>query len=497
MGIISGANIAISHKQIEPSIRNVRKLRFFSSIRTKFALTFFAIVAVVLVLINTYFLLVTRDMIITSKEELVPTQAGFIGNHMEDTFSSLSVEDSEAVAMIISALDVAGGMQIVITDADGIVIYDPDGRSLQEDFPAHHLETALNMNDIFIPRFYDGAFLSSALAPIVSRGEAIGVVYVFDKDTNQGSMLIEMQEMIRNISIIVVIFSMATVTLILWSVMRRVDKIMSAIESVREGEYSYLIAMKGSDELAQLGDEFDSLTGKLRETDEIRRRFVSDASHELKTPLASIRLLADSILQNKDIKRETVMEFIGDIGMEADRLERTTGKLMSLTRLDSQFSDELVRVDMKYAVEATLRMLRPLASNRGLILRSALAEGCYIKATDDLVHHVIFNLIENAIKYNQPDGSVYVRLEAIDKIVVLTVKDRGVGVPEEDIPYIFDRFYRVDKARSREAGGSGLGLSIVRDTVNELGGKIKAERRTGGGMSFHVIFDQYNDSDKK
>jgi len=490
---ISGADFALSHNKADIPARNVRKLKFFSSIRTKFALTFLAIVAVVLVLINTFFLLVTRDMIISFKEQLVPVQAANIGNHMEETFVSLSEEDTETVAQIVSALDIAGGMQIAITDADGTVLYDPEGRSLQEDFPTHHIETALNMYDVFIPRFHDGAFLTSALVPIVSRGEVIGVVYVFDMDTDQGEMLIEMQDMIRTISIIVVIFSMVTVTLILWSVMRRVDKIMSAIESVREGEYSYLIAMKGSDELAQLGDEFDSLTGKLRETDEIRRRFVSDASHELKTPLASIRLLADSILQNKDIKRETVMEFIGDIGMEADRLERTTEKLMSLTRLDGQHSNELVRADMKYAVEATLRMLRPLASNRGLILRSALAEGCYIRATDDLVHHVIFNLIENAIKYNQPDGSVYVRLEAIDKIVVLTVKDRGVGVPEEDIPYIFDRFYRVDKARSREAGGSGLGLSIVKDTVTELGGKVKAERRKGGGMSFHVIFDQYEE----
>jgi len=300
-----------------------------------------------------------------------------------------------------------------------------------------------------------------------------------------------MQDTIRNISVMVIIFSVAAITFILWTVMRRVNSIISAIEYVREGEYSYLISMRGSDELARLGDEFDSLTGKLRETDELRRRFVSDASHELKTPLASIRLLADSILQNKDIERDTVLEFIGDIGMEADRLERTTGKLMTLTRLDSHINDELKSVDMKLAMESTLRMLRPLASNKGIILRSSLADDCFIKATEDSIHHIVFNLVENAIKYNQPDGSVYVRLEGIDKVVIITVKDRGVGVPEEDLPYIFDRFYRVDKARSREAGGSGLGLAIVKDTVLELGGKVKAELRKGGGMSFHVIFEKF------
>jgi len=249
-----------------------------------------------------------------------------------------------------------------------------------------------------------------------------------------------------------------------------------------------LIAMKGSDELARLGDEFDSLTGRLRETEEVRRRFVADASHELKTPLASIRLLSDSILQNEDIERETVKEFIGDIGVEAERLARTTGKLMALTRLDSQIADDYTRVDMRDVVVATLRMLKPLADSRGLTLTSELGDGCFVLATDDAVHQVVFNLVENAIKYNEPDGSVAVRLRVDDNFVVLNVDDRGVGIPDEDLPYIFDRFYRVDKARSREAGGSGLGLSIVQATVRDLSGIVTAAKRVGGGMRFQVRF---------
>jgi len=490
LATISGVDVKNQSAASKPA---VRKLRFFSSIRTKFILTYFAVVAVVLLLINTYFLITTRDMIYTFKQQLVQNQATLIASRLEETFDELPMEDEEIVSAVVSQLEVPGGMYVVITNAEGVSMYDPAGLSARHDFPLHLVEQVLIGNDVFYSLFKDGAFSSSALTPIMSQGAPIGVVYVFDRDTDQGSMLLEMQRTIRNISILIGFFSVATTTLILWSVMRRVNSIISAIGSVREGEYSYTIAMRGSDELARLGDEFDSLTGKLRETDEVRRRFVADASHELKTPLASIRLLTDSILQNKDIERETVLEFIGDIGMEADRLERTTGKLMCLTRLDGQVADELTRVDMKEAVEATLRMLRPLATTRGLILRSALSDDCFILGTDDLVHHVIFNLVENAIKYNQPDGSVYVRLEAIDRIVVLTVKDRGVGVPEEDIPHIFERFYRVDKARSREAGGSGLGLAIVRDTVLALGGRIKAERRKGGGMSFHVVFDQYSE----
>jgi len=432
--------------------------------------------------------MVSRDMISHFKQQLVQSQATLIANNLEESFDTLSVDDEERIILVVSSLEVVGGMYIVITDKDGAALYDPAGISHLPDYPTENIEKALIGNNIITSSFSEGVFRSSALTPVWSRGVIIGAVYIYDADADQGSILLEMQHTIRNISIGVGAFSIAAVTLILVSVMQRVRSIMSAIESVREGEYSYLIAMKGNDELAQLGDEFDSLTGKLRETDEIRRRFVADASHELRTPLASIRLLTDSILQNKDIERETVLEFIGDIGMEADRLERTTTKLMTLSRLDSRFADELIRVDMKISVETTLRMLRPIASNKGLILRAELSEGCFIKATEDSVHHIIFNLVENAIKYNQPDGSVYVRLESVDENVILTVKDRGVGVPEEDIPYIFDRFYRVDKARSREAGGSGLGLAIVKDTVLDLGGKVKAERRKGGGMNFYVYF---------
>jgi signal transduction histidine kinase len=447
----------------------------------------------VLVLINTYFLETSRDIIFSSKKLFVQSQAKLIATHLEETFDALSIEDEERVIAIVSQLEVAGGTNIVITDTDGVVLYDTADRSLLTDYPFHNIEKALDLYDISFSQFSDGAFSSSAFTPIVSQGAVIGAVYFHEEDINQGDLLLEMQDTIRNISLIVAGFSIAVVTLIIWSVMRRVNSIVSAVKSVREGEYSYMISMSGSDELALLSDEFNSLTGRLKETDEVRRRFVADASHELRTPLASIRLLADSILQNADIEQETVQEFIGDIGMEAERLTRTTGKLMTLTRLDSQVTDELTRVDMKEAVEETLRMLKPLAANNKVLLRSQLAENCYVPATEDSVHHVIFNLVENAIKYNQPDGSVFVRLIVEDDTVVLSVMDRGVGVPENDLPYIFDRFYRVDKARSRDAGGSGLGLAIVRDTVSDLGGTVTARKRKKGGMSFEVKFDLYED----
>ena len=427
-----------------------------------------------------------------TKQGIVQSHASFISEHLGDTFSALSVDDD--VHRVVEQLGVTGVTYVVITDPEGKPLYDPAMRSMRPDFPGEDIRDATEGWDIFYMWFSEGSFFSSAFMPIMNRGATIGAVYLHEEDAEQGGILVNMQRTIRNISIVIAVFSVAMVALILWSVLRRVTSIIKAIKTVREGQYSYRISMGGHDELALLGDEFNSLTDRLRETDEIRRRFVADASHELKTPLASIMLLSDSILQNEGMERETVQEFISDIGQEAERLARTTGKLMSLTRLDSDTHDEKTRVDMRSATLATLRMLRPLAVSRGLALESELEEGCFVLATEDSVFQVIFNLIENAIKYNKPDGGVYVRLRVDDgKTVVLTVDDRGVGVPDEDIPHIFDRFYRVDKARSREAGGSGLGLSIVWDTVQRLNGTVTATRRVGGGMRFQVKFALFHE----
>jgi len=440
---------------------------------------------------NTYFLVASRDVIFASKKVFVQSQASFIAKHLEETMDDLAEEDD--VQKVIEQLGVTGS---VITDAEGNPLYDPTGSFQQTDPRSEYIARALQGYDLLYARFSGGSFSSTAFIPVMKNGVAIGVVFVHDEDPELGLILIDMQSKLRNISVIVAIFSVVAVALIIWSVMRRVSTVIKAIKTVREGEYSYRISMSGNDELALLSDEFNSLTNRLRETDEVRRRFVADASHELKTPLASIRLLSDSILQNEDIEQDTAQEFISDIGSEAERLARTTEKLMTLTRLDSNIADDKTCVDMRDAITATLRMLKPLADSRGLTINHELEDGCFILATDDSVHQVIFNLIENAIKYNKPEGNVSVRLVVERETVVLTVDDTGVGVPAEDLPHIFDRFYRVDKARSREAGGSGLGLSIVRATVSDLNGNVTAERLPGGGMRFQVTFALYAEESK-
>ena len=211
----------------------------------------------------------------------------------------------------------------------------------------------------------------------------------------------------------------------------------------------------------------------------------------MKTPLASIKLLADSILQN-EMDVETQNEFISDIGREADRLGRLSQKLLTLTRLDSKLDEEREIINAAKTVEKVTRMLQPLAELRGISITCDLTE-CRIMTVEDDLYQIVFNLVENAIKYNRDNGSVRISLCCEADEVILTVADSGVGIPENAVGHLFERFYRVDKARSRAAGGAGLGLSIVHDMVERNYGTIDVTSEHGIGTTFHVYFPLFEE----
>ena len=198
--------------------------------------------------------------------------------------------------------------------------------------------------------------------------------------------------------------------------------------------------------------------------------------------------MSDSIVQSEDMDTEMLREFVTDIGQEAMRLQRTTEKLLDLSRLDDQVQIVPEPVDVKQVAVDAMVLLRPLAEQRKVRIRTELDDGCVVMATVDDMFHIIFNLMENAIKYNVEGGSVFLSLHSDDTNVRFTVEDTGIGIPEEDMFNIFSRFYRVDKARSREAGGSGLGLSIVHDAVQLHGGTVAVGANKPQGARFIVSF---------
>ena len=413
--------------------------------------------------------------------------------------AEISAEEVLNIKTAKNAVKQMGSLRVtrlIITDQNGISLYDsaPDAQ-LGKYMMLPEIVQALDSNDVFSWNYHDGAMQSRAATPIISYDTLIGCVYMMEVDASQGALIQTLQKNTFYISIILEICVSIFAVFFSNSFTRRLRKIMISMRIIREGDYSHKVKMGGNDELTILGDEFNDLVERLRISEQKRRNFVSDASHELKTPLASIKLLSDSILQN-DMDAMTVKEFVGDIGNEADRLNRMTQKLLSLTRIESQEDSDCEIVYIKPTVDRVIRMLLGIAQENQITMNTQVILDSPILIIEDDLYQIIFNLVENGIKYNVAGGSLTVTVDRQGDNAIVMVKDTGVGVPEEALGHLFERFYRVDKARSRKSGGSGLGLSIVRNMVERNGGQITVESTVGKGSMFALSFPVFDMEDE-
>ena len=409
--------------------------------------------------------------------------------------SEIAAEEVLNTTTVTKAVARMGSLRVsrlVITDRFGVAIYDSASQNAAEQYMLlPEIVQALDSNDVFSWSYHDGTMQSRAATPIISYDALIGCVYMMEYDTEQGVLMQTLQKNTFYISLFLEVCVAIFAIFFSNSFTRRLRRIMVSMRIIREGDYSHKVKMGGNDELTVLGDEFNDLVARLQISEQKRRNFVSDASHELKTPLASIKLLADSILQN-DMDLETVKEFVGDIGNEADRLNRMTQKLLSLTRIETQEDSDCEIVFMSPTVDRVIRMLSGIAKENDISMSTEIVQDCSILIIEDDLYQIIFNLVENGIKYNVPGGKLTVIIDRQDDNAVLKVCDTGVGVPQESLAHLFERFYRVDKARSRKSGGSGLGLSIVRNMVERNGGSIQVESVVGEGSMFTLVFPAFD-----
>ena len=427
---------------------------------------FALLLAALLVLMNSYPIIASRDLVLRSKKSAMQSQAAV----MSSSLSALETLSAEGVEQVMELIDVMPLTRIIVTDDAGLILYDSSAEDSAVGRWAllKEIADALSGNAVSAYAYTAGVFTSRAAMPVVSpAGAVMGAVYLYEYDAEQGGYITGLQRNLRNTSLAV-------------------------------GGLGLLLMAVLATTLTELSEEFNVLTGRLEATEEARRRFVSDASHELRTPLAAIRLLSDSITQSGEMDPATMREFASDIGSEAERLQRTTEKLMCLTKLDAGATQtRRGLVDVAEVARRTMHLLQPLADAQNVSIVTDLAAGCTVLASADDLYQIIFNLMENGIKYNLSGGSVRLTLRRQEAVVRFTVEDTGIGIPEEDLQSVFERFYRVDKARSRASGGSGLGLSIVHDAVEANGGSVEAARRQPNGTRFTVTFPYYAEKEAR
>ena len=268
-------------------------------------------------------------------------------------------------------------------------------------------------------------------------------------------------------------------------------KITKAIEDITDGFQDEKISVPDYTETELITDAFNKMLGRVQSLDTSRQEFVSNVSHELKTPLTSMKVLADSLVGQENVPVELYQEFMQDIAAEIDRESKIITDLLTLVKLDKKASNMNIElVNINELLDMILKRLHPIAAKRNieLILEGFRPVDAEIDETK--LSLAISNLVENAIKYNKDEGWVRVSLNADHKYFYVKVADSGVGIPEDCQDQVFDRFYRVDKSRSRETGGTGLGLAIVKHVLFRHQAQLQIESELGKGSTFKIIISK-------
>lgn len=291
----------------------------------------------------------------------------------------------------------------------------------------------------------------------------------------------------RGILWIIGILMLAFSVLVAYLLVQPLGKIRNDIENITEGFEDEELHVNTYRETRQISEAFNKLLGRLKTVDASREEFVSNVSHELKTPLASMKVLADSLLTQRDVPAELYREFMTDIAEEIDRENKIITDLLSLVKMTRTSTDiNVEEVDINAVLELLLKRLGPIASRAEVKLifesrRPVSAEVDEVKLT-----LALSNLVENGIKYNNRGGWVKVILDADHQYFTVEVSDSGAGIPQESIEHIYERFYRVDKSHSKEIGGTGLGLAITRSAILRHRGSITVNSEEGVGTVFTV-----------
>ena len=289
------------------------------------------------------------------------------------------------------------------------------------------------------------------------------------------------------IEIIMALSILALAIILSRILIRPFDRVSGAISEVQEGYTNETISVPDYIETEHIVDAFNSVLQRMNALDETRQDFVANVSHELKTPITSMKVLADSLIAQEDVPVELYREFMVDIAEEIEREDKIINDLLALVKMDkSAASVNITSVDINALTELILRRLRPIAKKADIELTLISKREIIAEVDEVKLSLILTNLIENAIKYNREQGKVNVILDADHQFFTVQVADTGIGIPEDSIQHIYERFYRVDKSHSREIGGTGLGLAITKGAVQLLRGSIKVESIQGEGSVFTV-----------
>lgn len=423
---------------------------------------------------------------VRQRGEMVHSQCAVIAEQLGRS-GYLTGTASEAVEVEIKQLADLYNGRIVLVNQDFRIVRDTYGLDEQKMIVSEDVLKCFKGEDTYETVKQD-SYIEMTAAVYDPEGENIlGVMMVSVPTTDiQNSR----EKMAGKVMILQIILALLILAVAFWAskiLIKPFGKVTQSLDELTGGFLEDDISIPDYTETQLLSEAYNRMRGRMKALDDSRQEFVSNVSHELKTPITSMKVLADSLLAQEDVPAELYKEFMTDIAEEIDRENKIINDLLSLVKMDKKSSDvNIQETNINDLLDLIIKRLTPIASKAGIDLVLENFKPVTAQVDETKLTLAISNLVENAIKYNTENGWVHVSVNADHKYFYVKVEDSGIGIPEEAQEHIFERFYRVDKSHSREIGGTGLGLAITRSAVLMHRGAIKVYSKEGEGTTFTV-----------
>lgn len=503
LAIITGWNKAkelINKIQTDKLIKKLYKGAH--SIKFSIISAYLAVTLITLFLMCVYNIGVLSENLYSEKQTNLYAKANMISQTLSDSWDRnddhvmyLRIED--ITGRLLAGTDIRG----VVTDNSYTVLYDNnrEANMTGKVFMRNVLKLALDGEQGGSVYDTDNGKAIAVSVPVEVEGEIVGGVYLAEN-------LSLISETINTISASLIIFSILLLFVIVlisvvtsYIITKPIAGFTEAAKAISKNDFSCRVEIKGTLEMQEMAQAMNFMCEELSQLDEKRKKFVSDVSHELKTPMAGIKLLCDSLIAAENPDMDTVREFLNDMSLEIDRLTRLVDKLLALTYLDSGKGLNVSDINITELARGVINGLMRLAEEKDieLALSSEPEDGIIIGADYDKVYESVYNLVVNAIKYTPEDGHVNVRVTLSGEECTIEVEDDGPGIPDQEKTKVFERFYRLDDSRARDTGGTGLGLAIAKEGVMLHGGNIEVTDSASGGSIFTISLPAVTADGKK
>jgi signal transduction histidine kinase len=486
------------------------RLTFLKSLRVIFFIIIFVVGVVPCVLVQNGILRDYEKRAVEVRVERVKGQLRSLANHLITSNYMVNQESGLVDAQLSEFATLYDG-RLLIVDPNLTVIKDTYGLSENKTIVSQDVISCLTADGSGGSENYDAKYgFIEIVMPIIEtrsmrdldsavRVSDLSSAYKTQTNTIRGVMvaststeyITKTKEILRRKAMLLLAMMLVVVffasILISGALVRPFEVLSRDIREVKEGYSNEPISAPQYLETIHIADAFNNVLGRMNALDQSRQEFVANVSHELKTPMTSMKVLAASLLSEDEVDPAVYREFLEDIDHEIDRENKIISDLLAMVKEDrSDVELVVVRTNINELAESAMKRLKPIARLRNIELTLVNKKEVFAEVDATRISQIMNNLVENAIKYNRDDGRVILTIDADHQYFEITVEDNGIGIPEEMQGRVYERFYRVDKSRSREIGGTGLGLSITKSAILRHHGTISMTSKEGEGTTFVV-----------